>query len=476
MNTEAIRTDWVGRVVDARFRLLEWLGSSGQSSVFLCEIGGDREQKAAIKLFPADAETAQTCESNWAAAAGLIHPHLIRVLHTGRDRIEDTELLYVVTEYAGEILAEILPVRPLTPAEVKEMLGPTLDALAFLHEKGFAHCRLKPSNILVVDDQLKLSVENIRRSAATTRPPDTLEIYDAPERSLGKVSPACDIWSLGVVIVEALTRIPPFWSSSSTNDPNVPVSVPAPYKQIAQECLRVDPGLRCTLGEIRSCLQPQAPFPPPAANDVQTVKNLRKPPRKGRVAILAACAVVLLAVFAFLMVRWHQTAPSTSGATQPPETSTPAPQQTAAQPEASSSQQAEAPSPAPEQNTVPARQEPPVETAPQAVPGPVVQGPALKGVVTHQVAPDVPEKAMGTIQGTVQVSIQLNVNADGTISDASIASQGQGRYFADLALKAARSWTFKPATVNGRGVDSVWLLKFAFHRSGIDVTSAEESP
>jgi TonB family protein len=472
MSTEATRKDWVGRVVDARFRLLEWLGSSGESDVFLCELDGDREQKAAIKLFPADAETAQSCESDWAAAAGLFHPHLVRAFHTGRDRVENTEVLYVVTEYAGEILSEILPERPLTPAEVKEMLGPTLDALAFLHEKGFVHCRLKPSNIMVVDDQLKLSVENIRRPSAMTKPPDTLDIYDGPERALGKASPASDIWSLGVTLVEALTQIPPVWNRSSTNDPMVPLAVPAQFKQIAQECLRIDPGLRCTLGEIERCLQTEAPIPH------RTAKKVLKPSRKRPVVILAACAVVLLAVFAVLMVRSHQTAPSSPVVAQPPDTSTPAPQQTAPQPVTSGSQQAEAPAlaTAPKQNSVPVSQGPPAQTPPQTVPGSDVQVPAVKGEVAHQVMPDVPEKAMRTIQGTVQVSIQLNVDANGTVSDASIASQGPSRYFANLALEAAKSWKFTPAKVNGQGVASVWLLKFAFHQSGVDVTSAEKSP
>ena len=184
------------------------------------------------------------------------------------------------------------------------MLEPTLDALAFLHEKGFAHCRLKPSNIQVVDDQLKLSVENIRRSSALTRPPDTLDIYDAPERARGEVSPACDIWSLGAVLVEALTQIAPLWDRESTIDPKVPPSVPAPFKQIAQECLRIDPDLRCTPGEIRMCLQAKAPIPH------RTADKVLKPSRKRPVAILASCAVVLLAAIAVLMVRSHQTAPA----------------------------------------------------------------------------------------------------------------------------------------------------------------------
>jgi len=214
MNKEEIRQDWVGQVVGARFRLLRWLGSAGRSQVFACRIEDNPEQKTAIKLFPSDAEGAQACAAGWAAALTLFHPHLMRVLHTGRDRVEGTHVLYVVTEYASEILSEILPDRPLTPDEAKEMLGPVLDALAYLHGKGLVHGRVKPSNIMVVDDQLKLSEENIRGAVGAAPAPTALDIYDAPERSQGKVLPASDIWSLGISLVEALTQIPPVWNRS----------------------------------------------------------------------------------------------------------------------------------------------------------------------------------------------------------------------------------------------------------------------
>ena len=89
--------------------------------------------------------------------------------------------------------------------------------------------------------------------------------------------------------------------------------------------------------------------------------------------------------------------------------------------------------------------------------------------------PDVPEKASRTIQGTVNVSIQVNVDELGSVSDASIAAQGPSRYFANLALAAARDWKFTPARMNGQGVPSVWLLHFEFRQSGTDVTPTEES-
>jgi TonB family protein len=470
MNTDVIRRDWVGRVVDARFRLLVWLGSSGQSSVFLCELGENGEQKAAIKLFPAAAPGARSCAADWAAAAELYHPHLIRVLHTGRDRLDDTEFHYVVTEYAGEVLSEILPERPLTPAEVKEMLGPIIDALTYLHQKGLVHGRLKPSNIMVVDDQLKLSVENIRGASAIPKPPQMLDIYDAPKGTFIKASAASDVWSLGVTIVEALTQIPPAWDRSGPNEPIVPSSVPAPFAQIAQECLRLDPSLRCSLNEIRNSLQTGAPIPH---------RTVRKPSRKRPVAILAACAVVLLAIFAALMIHSHLTASSPSVADEPPAASTVAPEQTVSPPETSAPQQAENPPSAsePQQTPAPVAQESPAENQPpSAVQGPTVRGSAVRGAVVQQVLPDVPAKVNATIQGIVQVAIQVNVDTSGSVRDASIASQGPSKYFANLALQSAKSWKFTPAQVNGQAVPSVWLLHFQFRQSGVDVRPTEQSP
>ena len=71
-------------------------------------------------------------------------------------------LVYSVTEFAEEVLSEIIPERPLSPRETQEMLSPVLDALIYLHGKGFVHGHLKPSNIMVVGNQLKISGDGLR--------------------------------------------------------------------------------------------------------------------------------------------------------------------------------------------------------------------------------------------------------------------------------------------------------------------------
>ena len=211
MTAPAIRSDWVGRVIDGRFTLLQWLGGSGWSGVFLTQLHEPRSRKAAIKLIPADAGDAETYIAGWAATKSLSHPHLMSPLHTGRYQIDAAVLLYAVTEYAEEVLSEIIPERPLTPSETKEMLAPVLDALSYLHGKGFVHGHLKPSNIMAVDEQVKLSGDSLQVTGEPGKRSMTLTVYDAPEVATETISPAGDVWSLGVLLVEALTQNPPVW-------------------------------------------------------------------------------------------------------------------------------------------------------------------------------------------------------------------------------------------------------------------------
>jgi TonB family protein len=76
----------------------------------------------------------------------------------------------------------------------------------------------------------------------------------------------------------------------------------------------------------------------------------------------------------------------------------------------------------------------------------------------------------------VKVGIDVNVDASGAVTDASIASQGPSKYFANLALKAANGWKFAPAQVNGQSVASEWRLEFRFRHNGTEVTPREETP
>jgi TonB family protein len=430
MTIEAIRGDWIGRVVDGRFTLLQWLGGSELSAVFLTELPGDGSRKATIKLVPADAADAEARLVGWAAASTLSHPHLMRIYYCGRCQIGADRLLYAVTEYADEILSQILLERPLTPAEAGEMLDPVLDALSYLHGKGFVHGRIKPSEIMAVDDQLKLSSDNLLVAGEPGKLLLAPGVHVAPEAVSGLISPAADLWSFGVTLVEALTQHPPVWEREAHGEPIVPRSIPQPFAGIARECLRISPERRCTLGGVKARLETA----PTGKTGRSTLAKLRGP-------AFVAVALVLLVAVAVLLLRSHPAEPS-----QPAAEEQPAPAMAAL---------------------------PPQSAAPETQSSKAAM---VKGDVAERVLPDVPENVRATIHGKFQVSIRVTVDAGGNVSNAAVDSQGPSKYFAKEALQAAQQWRFKPAQVNGQAVSSEWVLRFEFGQTATEVTPVEVTP
>ena len=130
--------EYEGQVIDSQFPLVEYLGGTDSSAVFLTRLSSPPASKAVIKLIPART-SADLQLSLWRRAAKLDHPNLLRLFQMGRCRLADTDLLYVVMEYAEEDLSQILPQRALTAAEAREMLEPTLAVLAYLHGQGLVH-------------------------------------------------------------------------------------------------------------------------------------------------------------------------------------------------------------------------------------------------------------------------------------------------------------------------------------------------
>src|SRR5437667_9772743 len=132
-------TKWESQVINGVFPLRRFLSGSDHSAVFLTEYKAQNLPNAALKLVPANPALTEARLSHWTTAAALSHPHLIRLLEAGRCQLGGLQFLFVVMEYAEQTLSQILPQRALTPDEVREMLLPTLDALAFLHRRSEEH-------------------------------------------------------------------------------------------------------------------------------------------------------------------------------------------------------------------------------------------------------------------------------------------------------------------------------------------------
>ena len=142
------------------------------------------------------------------------------------------------------------------------MLRPALDALAYLHGKGLVHGHIKPANIMVVADQLRLSSDGICAFGESSGSQPS--IYDGPESVSGVTSAAGDLWSLGITLVETLTQRLPGWDKTQRGDPALPATLQEPFRSVARNCLRRNPDERWTVAEIKSHLWPAPAAPAPA--------------------------------------------------------------------------------------------------------------------------------------------------------------------------------------------------------------------
>jgi TonB family protein len=434
---------WEGQVVNGTFRLDKYLGGGECSAVFLTEVALREPQKAAIKLIWMDSENADLQLSYWDLAIKLSHPHLMQLFGMGRCQLGDAKLLYVLMEYAEESLAQVLAERPITAEEAREMLEPALDALAYVHSKGFVHGHMKPANIMAVNDQLKIASDGIRQVGEPDVIRKILAAYDPPEFAKGKSLPAGDVWAVGMTVVEALTQRAPVWERSGRKELVVPRTLPAPFRDLARHCLLRDPQRRPTVADVAGALR-------------QT-SDPRKTFAKRRY-MAPAVAIGLLLAAILLGPRLLQRSPGI-------------------QPAAS----------AVEQSKLPPRPEPKAATPEVVQPAPssAVSKPVRSeraatgrapGEVLHKVLPAVPRTARETIQGKVRVSVRVRVAPSGSVVEAKLDSPGPSRYFAELALQAARGWKFVPAKADGREVASAWLLRFEFGRSGTKVFPVRKVP
>jgi serine/threonine protein kinase len=301
---------WESQVINGVFPLHRFLGGSDHSGVFLTEFKAGNLPNAVLKLVPGIPTLTEAQLAHWTAAAALSHPHLIRVLEAGRCELGGLQFLFVVMEYAEQTLSQILPQRALTPQEVREMLFPILSALGFLHGKQLVQGQLKPANILVIGDQLKLASDTIRPAGEYAASIAQPSVYDPPEAIDGSFSTAGDIWSLGITMVEALTQHRPAWPDKRFDAASLPTPLPDMFAGIVRQCLTRSPANRPTAAGLAAQLKPAPPVPvsvpqplvPPPEALVREVPSGAAPPQKWPKPRLfaAALAVVLAALFAVL--------------------------------------------------------------------------------------------------------------------------------------------------------------------------------
>jgi TonB family protein len=460
---------WEGQVVNEEFQLLQYVGGSEHSAVFLTKRAERDPQEVAIKLILANAENPELQLSWWELAAKLSHPHLLRLFQRGRCQLDGTELLYVVTEYAEESLAQILPQRPLTHAETRDLLQSVLDTLAYIHAKGFVHGHIKPANVMAVGNLIKLSSDGLCGAGESSRVVGAPSIYSAPEIvDGGGISSASDVWSLGMTLVEALTQHPLAWEGMEPAELVLPETLPEPFFDIASHCLRRDPQRRWTLAEIEANLQQASP----ALQGKEIVRSKSGFTKWGYLFLFIAAGLLLAILGPRLFHRHADSEPEPSSKVESSAGQPEAKQGTGSGGSAQISKDHEQASSA-RSNASRAAARTGV-TKNRAANNST--GARAQGAVVQQILPDVSRNALRTIQGTLKVRVKVTVDSSGAVTLAGFDYRGPSRYFADRALRAAKQWTFQPPQVDGQGVPSEWILRFDFEKSSVNVRPLQTFP
>jgi eukaryotic-like serine/threonine-protein kinase len=265
MPMPAVSSDHLGRVLNGRYRLDALLGVGASARVYLAE-DTHLHRQVAVKVLHdalvADPVVRRRFATEARAAANLNHPHLLAVFDVG-----DDDGPYLVTEYlAGGSLRSMLDDGGrLTLSQALLVALEAVRGLEHAHHSGLVHRDIKPANLLFgADGRLRVADFGLARvlaEAALTEPsasPLGTARYASPEQARGDaVSPASDLYSLALVVIEAVTGTVPFTSetafgglvSRTERALEVPEALGALKGPLARAG-RLDPSTRPDAGEL----------------------------------------------------------------------------------------------------------------------------------------------------------------------------------------------------------------------------------
>jgi serine/threonine protein kinase len=222
----ALPARYLGTQLDRRYRLDRLIGEGASAWVFAAQ-DLRLERDVAIKLLKPLAADEQVASRRRFVAEGrtlarLVHPHIVLVHDAGET---EDGLGYLVMELsdAGNLEAELFERGTLSAEECVRLLLPLMGALACAHDRGIVHRDLKPANIVLLrehaETRAKLLDFGIARrgdAGCSTDSARGTPSYMAPEQARGdRLSPAIDVWALGVVFFRCLSGRLPFQSGSS---------------------------------------------------------------------------------------------------------------------------------------------------------------------------------------------------------------------------------------------------------------------
>ena len=259
-------------IVAGRYRITDQIGEGGRAVVYAA-VDPLLQRDVAVKIFRGTAASAAELEVQEAEArliAGMNHYALTTLFDAGVDTTEAGHpRVYLVMEHIPgvDLRRHLNDHGPLTPAQVAYLGFDLADGLHYVHEHGFLHRDLKPANVLIADRDIetrvrgKLTDFGIASIIGTPDPGQATTgtiAYLSPEQVDGQdPTPASDVYSLGLVLLEALTGTVAYPGDAEASafarldhDPLIPDTIPTAIADILRSMTSLLPVDRPQLADV----------------------------------------------------------------------------------------------------------------------------------------------------------------------------------------------------------------------------------
>lgn len=257
-----------GSLVAGRYHLGELLGRGGMADVFRADDERLR-RPVALKLLRVQAAS-ETDRERFAAEAHTLarldHPAVVTLLDAG---LEDDQPWLAMQLVEGATLGSRFADGAVSPADVAEIGRQVAEGLAYAHACGVVHRDIKPGNILlapggralIADFGIAHLLDGTTRHTAVGQAIGS-PAYLAPEQaSSGELSGATDVYSLGLLLLEALTGDRPFRGTATEmvyarlqGPPDIPADLPLGWARLLRAMTSVAPADRPTAEEVATAL------------------------------------------------------------------------------------------------------------------------------------------------------------------------------------------------------------------------------